>query len=515
MLGSISRRSLCPILVLAVWASPILHAQTPAKPAAQTKTPPKPPARPSARPPVPAPAPKGAAPKGAELAFPPKPVAEDLHYKATYTTGDQRSESATYLKGERERFEFADMVLLKQHDLKRTVQVSRAANTYLVIPDGGASAPPAAAPAEGAAPKAGIVTVTTTITDSGERKTAFGLQARHVRTVMDKQPMSGACDQAKQHFETDGWYVDVPKALAARSAQDATAPPAFGECADEVQAVQNGDPKVLGFPIGYTMSTTGDDGKPNVVTMEVSEFEVTALDATLFEIPSGLTAAGDIHALSKALSDAHEAKLTAETVASSPPVDKKPGVIRIGVPEFTNKTTQQADTRGLRDRLVADLVDAKIDAVPLPAASQPELLQRATERGYDYLLIADVTDLKVSKGGGIGGLMKAASKVAGGGSAKDPTEAALAVRLIQPDGKARLSATAKGKDGGFDMKAGLGVAKFAGTMYMNMMTGKMMMNALNASMAGNPSGNGMFGNPAITGIQTRSLVVRIRPTAHA
>ena len=144
MLGSISRRSLCLIL-LAVWASPILHGQTPAKPAAQTKTPPKPPVRPSARPPVPAPAPKGAAPKAAEPAPPPKPVAEDLHYKATYTTGDQRSESATYLKGERERFEFADMVLLKQHDLKRTVQVSRAANTYLVIPDGGASAPPAAA----------------------------------------------------------------------------------------------------------------------------------------------------------------------------------------------------------------------------------------------------------------------------------------------------------------------------------------------------------------------------------
>ena len=516
MLGSISLRSLCPIVVFAVLAAPILQAQTPAKPAAQTKAPPKAPARPPARTAAPAPAPKATPPKPAEPAPPPKPVAEDLHYKASYANGGQRTESVTYLKGERERFEFADMVVLKQPDLKRTVQISRAANTYLVVPDGAASMPTPAPAVEGnTPPKAGVVTVTTTVTDTGERKTTFGVQARHVKTVLDRQPTPGACDQTKQHFETDGWYIDVPKALAARSAPDAAAPPAFGGCADEIKTAQSGDPKALGFPIAYTMTTTGDDGKPSVVTMEVSELEVTTLDAALFEVPSGLTEAGNIGALSKALSDAHEAKLAAETVAPSTPVDKKPGVVRIGVPEFTNKTTQQADTRALRDRLVADLVDAKIDAVPLPAASQSELLQHATERGYDYLLVADVTDLKVSKGGGIGGLVKAASKVTGGASAKDPTEAALAVKLIQPDGKARLSATAKGKDGGFDMKAGLGVAKFAGTMYMNMMTGKMMMNALNASMAGNLGGMGMLGNPSLMHMQTRSLGIGLDPTAGA
>ena len=80
------------------------------------------------------------------------------------------------------------------------------------------------------------------------------------------------------------------------------------------------------------------------------------------------------------------------------------------------------------------------------------------------MLVAEITDLKVSKGGGIGGLLKAASKVAGGGSAEEPTEAAVTIRLVQPDGKARYTTTAKGKDGGFDMKTGLGVARFAGTM---------------------------------------------------
>ena len=52
----------------------------------------------------------------------------------------------------------------------------------------------------------------------------------------------------------------------------------------------------------------------------------------------------------------------------------------------------------------------------------------------------------------------------------------------------RLSSAVRGEDGGFDMKTGLGVVKFAGSMYMNMMTGKMLMNAFNTSMAGNLQG---------------------------
>jgi hypothetical protein len=98
--------------------------------------------------------------------------------------------------------------------------------------------------------------------------------------------------------------------------------------------------------------------------------------------------------------------------------------------------------------------------------------------------------------------------VAGGGIGADPTEAAVTIKLMQPDGKARFTTTTKGKDGGFDMKSGLGVAKFAGTMYMNMMTGKMMMNALNKSMTGNLGGMGMLGNPAMMNMQAQGLGVK-------
>ena len=489
--------------VVALFASP-LDAQTATqRPGARGQMPPRAPA--PRQPATPQRPPAQPAAKPAEPPPPPRPVAQDLRMKTVYTTGDQKTESVTYRKGERERFEFGDVVLLKQHDLKRTVQIMKAANSYMLVPDGSAPAPPVPAAAPNAPPqKPGVVTMTTTITDTGERKTMFGQQARHAKMVIDKQPSPGACDPAKQHIETDGWYVDL--AIPAQAASDVAPSQAPAGCVDEIKATQFGDPKVLGFPIAYSTTITGDDGKPNVVSMEITELEITTLDAALFDVPPGMNDAGNLQALTKAVSDANETKLAQELTAPTTAVQQTtPGAPLVGVPEIVNKTTQQIDTRALRGRLVSELADAKLNAAPL-AGAQADLAQVAGSHGYDYVLVAEITDLKVSKaGGGIGGLVKAASKVAGGGTGQDPTEAAVTIKLVQPDGKARYTTTAKGKDGGFDMKTGLGVAKFAGTMYMNMMTGKMMMNALNQSMTGNLGGMGMLGNPAMMSMQTQGL----------
>ena len=50
--------------------------------------------------------------------------------KTVYTAAAHKTESVTYRKGQRERFEFGDIIVLRQPDLKRTVQIMRAANTY-------------------------------------------------------------------------------------------------------------------------------------------------------------------------------------------------------------------------------------------------------------------------------------------------------------------------------------------------------------------------------------------------
>ena len=500
-----------------------LHAQTPQRPAqGQKPAAPQRPAAPTTKPPAPtAKPPASATAKPAEPVPPPKPVAQDLRMKTVYSTGGQKTESVTYRKGQRERFEFGDIIVLKQPDLKRTVQIMRAANTYMVVPDGAPSGPPMPAAAPNAPPQIpGVVAMTTTIVDTGERKAMFGLQARHVKVTIDKQPAGPACDTSRQHIETDGWYVDLPE----QPAQSLTPPPPAG-CVDEVKATVNGDPKGLGFPVGYSTTITGEDGKPTVVAMDVSELEITNLDAALFEIPPGMTGAGDLRALTQAVSNADETKLAEQLAPSAPPVQKTPGVVLIGVGELVNKTAQQVDTRALRDKLVSELAETKLTAAPL-AGSEAALAQQAGEHGYDYVLRAEITDLKVSKsGGGIGGIIKSASKIVAGGPAQDPTEAAVTLKLVQPDGKARYSTTAKGKNGGgaFDMPSGMGIAKFAGTMYMNMLTGKLMMNALNRSMTGKLGGMGMLGNPALMDMQTQGLGMRtgmpmglgIDPTASA
>ena len=364
--------------------------------AAQAPAPPKPaPAKPRAAPPKsPAPAkPAPTAPVAAAKA-PAPPPPQDVRFKSVYQNGEMKTEGVTYIKGERERFEFQDMVLLRQHDQKRMIQISKAANTYMVVPEGVSEMPviPGAPPA--APPKpAGVIAVTTTIVDTGERKTAFGTQARHVKMAIDKQPAPGACDPSKQHIETDGWYIDAPKAISSQAATSTQMPSPAGGCADQIQAASNGDPKVLGFPIGYTTTVTGDDGKPIVATMEVTEFEATTLDAALFEIPTGMNAALNVRDLAKALSDANEVKLaaanaapaaasaTSATSATPTTSPKTPGVVRIGVPEFTNKTTQTVDTRALRQRLISDLAGPKSEGVPMAAASPADLQKRSSRTG--------------------------------------------------------------------------------------------------------------------------------------
>ena len=353
------------------------HAQ--AKPPAPTRKP--------AAPTTAAPKKVDPAPPVAAVAAPPAPA--DVHFKTKYTTGDQVTESTTYIKANRERYELGDMILLKQHDQKRTIQISRAANTYLVSPEG---MPVATAPVgnPAAPPKApGVVMIATSIVDTGETKAAFGQQARHVKTMIDRQPQPGACDQSKLRIETDAWYIDLPKAMATPPESNPTPPRQTGaqtKSRPQQTATRKRWASRLATDTTF-IEVDNKDSKPVVMAMEVTEFEVTSLDAALFEIPQGMTAAINPQELSKAVSNANEAKLA----SGAPMPQKKPGTMRVGVPEVANKTTQAVDTRALRTRLIAQLEEEKIEAIPMAAASPAELQTRATDLGVDYLLLAEIT----------------------------------------------------------------------------------------------------------------------------
>jgi curli biogenesis system outer membrane secretion channel CsgG len=84
---------------------------------------------------------------------------------------------------------------------------------------------------------------------------------------------------------------------------------------------------------------------------------------------------------------------------------------------------------------VTELAALNLSAAPL-AAGQADLAQQAGAHGYDYVLTAEVTELKVSKpGSGIGGVLKgAATKAAALGTStptSDPAEATIAIKLVQ------------------------------------------------------------------------------------
>ncbi|HKY22753.1 MAG TPA: hypothetical protein VJM31_16185 [Vicinamibacterales bacterium] len=420
---------------------------------------------------------------------PAPPPASDVRYKVRYTTGDQVTESRAYLHGTRERFELSDMILIRQHDQNRAVQISRASKTYLVTPLVEPPVPPVSAePVSGQKPP-GVVLVTTTIVDTGERKEAFGQQARHVKTMIERVPQPGACDSSKARVETDGWFIDVPKALV-NQRDDFTPPQAAGTCRDDIRASQNGDAAALGFPIAYTTTFLEGTNKPAVMSMEVVEFEVTRLDAALFEIPEGLTAAMNAQELSKAVSNANEEKLAAEGPAVP---DKKAGTIRIAVPDVINRTSQEVDTRALRTRLIAELAGSKMDAIPLAAMPQADLERRAKELGCDFLLISQITELKASKPGGLSRMMKATAGQSD--AAKDITEAKFTVQLVPAGGgKARYSTNTSAKDGGVGLKTGLGLARVAGSLYLRYAS---PLGALNSMGLMNMGGMGMLGNPLL------------------
>ena len=451
-----------PVLIAAfvLVCSPFAAAQG-TKPAPKTAKPPAKTAPATKKPP--------AAPAAAPAPAPPS----DVRYKTKYTAADQVSESTSFFTDNRERYELGEIILIKQRDQKRSLQISRSANTYLIIPDG--ATPAVTAPAAPRPP--GVVTVTTSIVDLGERKDMFGHTARRVRTLIERLPEPGACDQTKLRSDTEGWYIDMPKALAA-APDPAKAPASTSGCLDEIKTSESGDPKLLGFPISYRTALTdlGDkDAKPSEAAMEIVEFEVLKLDNALFDIPPGLAVAADAGAFAKAVSDANETKLASGGADDSRPA-KKPGTMRIGVPEVANKTTQTVDTRALRTRIINELEEQKIEVIPMAAAPQAALDARARELGIDYLVVAEVTELKTSKPGGFTKVMKATAKE----EARDITEAKLTMQLVPPGGKPRLSKNSSGKDGGVGFKTGLKVAKFAGSVYLKFYMGGMMMGQMSA-----------------------------------
>ncbi|HEX8069565.1 MAG TPA: hypothetical protein VF546_06420 [Pyrinomonadaceae bacterium] len=391
----------------------------------------------------------------------------DLKVKQKSTFGGQSFESTVLIKGARQRSESqagAGQVSIMQCDLRRTLMLNEQTRRYFVYRDADAApgATDATAAAHTAAParRGGTVTYTTNITDTGERRQMFGLTARHLKTKLTVEPSADACDQNPLRLETDGWYTDAEFGLncpSELSAQMPRPPVAAGGCQDRVVTKQTGTGR-LGYPLQVTTTIYGPDGSvTSTSSTEVVELSRAPLAAALFDVPAGYTevkstqelyglptgdAAGDT---TGAVESAAEPAAASEAAAAA--AAKRPGGVRVGVAQVKNLTDKTVAPDAARAHLVSALADAGLEAVPLNAYTPAALDAEAKQKACDFVLTTDVTALKSSAGGKLGGLFGRAAGLGGGGAGS--TEAAISYKLTPVGGgAAQLQASANGKGDG-------------------------------------------------------------------
>jgi len=389
-------------------------------------------------------------------------VSADIKMKTKNTSGGHVSEGTIYIKGVRHRSNQSygpgfEMVTITQCDLKRSVQVNDKARTYMVSPLVSESSSTTAAAAQPSpnstrpttTRRGGIVTYTSNITDTGERKKMFGYTARHIKTSMTVESSPDACNQSKMRMETDGWYIDLEFSFGC--SEDKPLMPAMPqsarpECQDEIRFKRSGAGK-LGYPVLSTTTIYLDGGQTSVSTTEVVELTTTPLEAALFEVPAGYTEAKTYQELmgmpsveSITQGAGRPAIPQAKDAASA--TMKQPGKVRVGVVTIANKTDRSPSLYNLRSKLISNIIDADVDAVPLDSRTPAEIEAEAKQKSCDYILYTDITLLKTS--GKVGGLLGRATGV---GGMKEKVESRLDYRLFPvSSASAILTSAASVKD---------------------------------------------------------------------
>ena len=489
-------RMLVLVVAMSIGVAAAADAQGTARP-----TPKKSPATRRATP-APAPVAKPPAPPEPPAPPPPPPPPTDIRVVTAYTQGAQVSQNTTYIRGPRQRVEFPGLVSIDQCDLQRSVMLSPAVKRYRVQPYSAPAAAPVVTPPAAAAmngmppgafpgafpgaapqPRGGVVVMTTTLTDTLERQTMFGLEARRIKTVIIRQPSKDACEKTPGRTEIDAWYVDLPatSGSCARASAAPAEPSADADsCQDRVESRLTGD-VTLGFPVKTTTTVTtgeGDKQETSSTSAEATALEITRLDAALFDVPADFVEAKSLMELTPSvaaggtLADAIFGSTANGTSQAAP---KRAGVLRIGVLEPVNKSGRASlPMSAVRQELVTRLTKAPYEALPLNGSTVQAVTADMARLECDYVLVADVVEAKTSKPGRVGGMLKMAS---GGGPSKDKHEVKMAYRLYPADGSATIKAQGDVKadnGGGFGIGSALRMAAFAGQMYMGFASAGMM-----------------------------------------
>ncbi|MDM7922174.1 MAG: hypothetical protein QUS14_07715 [Pyrinomonadaceae bacterium] len=247
------------------------------------------------------------------------PAFADVTVKQRVTMGGQQMESTRQIKGSRERSEtkiemegvnpdfMPQIATITQCDLRRNVKLNDRKRLYFVEPFAVADTP---APARPTAPstrtntatrKGGTLTMTYSIRDTGERKTMFGMTARHLIVTQEMESSADSCNgPSKTKMVFDGWYVDFSADF--NCPIDLPQPTYEGmgsksDCIDKIITKQSGAGK-LGFLLDGTMTIYDADGKATMSQRtETLELSRAPIAANVFEIPAGYKEAGSMQDL--------------------------------------------------------------------------------------------------------------------------------------------------------------------------------------------------------------------------
>src|SRR5262245_23126057 len=217
----------------------------------------------------------------------------DVKIKTKQTMSGQTTENTTYIKGKRQRTEMANgvMVSITQCDLGKDLRLAPQTKTYTVSYYADANGNPTTPVSQGSQPpvtRGGIVNITTTIKDTGERKTMFGYTARHIIQTIETESSADACYPSKSKMEMDMWVIDAEFGLACTQNYSSSYNNGgkAGGCKDKVVPKTIGTAR-SGYPLYQKMTSYDASGKESFsMIQEVVELSKTTLEASLFEAPA-------------------------------------------------------------------------------------------------------------------------------------------------------------------------------------------------------------------------------------
>jgi hypothetical protein len=407
----------------------------------------------------------------------------DVKIKAKSTQGTTVSEQTTYIKGQRQRIEMANgvMISIMQCDLQRSLQIIPQSKTYIVTPFNQTtdSAERTANPSptnqakakENPAVKGGVITTTITTKDTGERKQMFGYTARRYITTMMTESSPEACQKVKTKMEIDAWYIDAAFGLDCNlnNRYQSYRPADQRGCQDRAEVKQIGA-AAKGYPVWTKTTMFDDNGQPSFsYEQEVLEFSQGPLDAALFDVPAGYREVKDFSQAAIAPSDntattaarANEnsgvtAKVKSMAAKSADPSTevgaKKAGVIRLGLAAVKTGSVGEglsaADlAAAIRNTLVEYLKSPGVEVVLIEAKLPSQIDAEAKQKECDFVI---TTNAEHKKGGGgkFGAFAPALSHVASLGGYGGSTAGAVAGQVASTViiTAANVSANVKAKD---------------------------------------------------------------------